>query len=147
MIGGLFYRFHEGEDYCLQAIFLGTLYWFFYGTAFVIGLLEIFAGELETGVTRFIAVSVKTFVLTLGSCIGLQIVLVRNVFETWVEQDGFCGTIDLDEEWWRIPLYLLCSASALGQYRVPIVTDGRCWWSQREVDFHDAILGLSWHDS
>ena len=30
---------------------------FFYGTAFVIGLLEIISGELETGVTRFVAVS------------------------------------------------------------------------------------------
>ena len=42
---------------------MGTLYWFFYGTAFVVGLVEILAGELETGVTRFMAVSIKTFVL------------------------------------------------------------------------------------
>ena len=121
LIGGFFHRFHDGEGYCLSAIFLGTLYWFFYGTAFVIGLLEIIAGELETGVTRFIAVSVKTFVLTLGSCIGLQIVLSKEVYEAWVAQDAHCGTIDLNNQWWRIPLYLLCSASALGQYRVPIV--------------------------
>ena len=33
----------------------------------MLGLLEIIAGELETGVTRFIAVSVKTFVLCLGA--------------------------------------------------------------------------------
>lgn len=33
----------------------------------MIGLLEIIAGELVTGVTRFIAVSVKTFVLCLGT--------------------------------------------------------------------------------
>ena len=59
IIGGLAYR-HFGGELCLASIFLGTLYWFFYGTAFVIGLLEIIAGELETGVTRFIAVSVKT---------------------------------------------------------------------------------------
>ncbi len=55
IIGGLWY-IHIGP-YCLSAIFLGTLYWFFYGTAFVIGLLEIMVGELETGVTRFVAVS------------------------------------------------------------------------------------------
>ena len=29
---------------CLPAVYLGTLYWFFYGTAFVIGILEIIAG-------------------------------------------------------------------------------------------------------
>lgn len=51
IIGGLFYRFN-GQDFCLSSIFLGTLYWFFYGTAFVLGLLEIIAGELETGVVR-----------------------------------------------------------------------------------------------
>lgn len=28
--------------------------------------------------------------------------------------------IPLDEKWWRIPLYLLCSAAVLGQYRLPI---------------------------
>lgn len=31
VIGSLFYRF-GGESRCLSAIFLGTLYWFFYGT-------------------------------------------------------------------------------------------------------------------
>jgi len=85
------------------------------------GLLEIIAGELETGVTRFIAVAVKTFVLTLGSCIGFQVVVYKQVFEAWVSQDKHCNTIDLDAQWWRIPLYLLCSASALGQYRTPLV--------------------------
>jgi len=83
--------------------------------------LEIIAGELETGVTRFIAVSVKTFVLTLGSCIGFQIVVIENVFDAWVEQEQDCNTIDLTAQWWRIPLYLLCSAAALGQYRLPLV--------------------------
>ena len=46
VIGGLFYRF-GGESVCLQSIFLGTLYWFFYGTAFVLGILEIIAGEVR----------------------------------------------------------------------------------------------------
>ena len=93
------------------------------GTAFVIGLLEIIAGELETGVTRFIAVSVKTFVLTLGSAIGLQMSLAGsggNVFDSWTDNFVQCNKINLDDQWWRIPLYLLCSASVLGQYRFPI---------------------------
>ena len=117
VVTGLFQNY---SDYCLSAIFLGTLYWFFYGTAFVIGLLEIVSGELETGVTRFIAVSVKTFVLTLGTAIGLQMIHGRNVYEVWTSSNEQCGSIDLDTKWWRIPLYLLCSASALGQYRFPI---------------------------
>jgi hypothetical protein len=54
IIGSLFYRYTD-QSQCLASIFLGTMYWFFYGTAFVIGLLEVVSGELETGVTRFIA--------------------------------------------------------------------------------------------
>jgi hypothetical protein len=118
-IAGLFYRY-LGQRTCMPAIFLGTLYWFFYGTAFVLGILEIISGELETGVVRFMAVAVKTFVLTLGTTFGMQLTL-ENSLEAWQDQNGNCGNIDLDAQWWRIPLYLLCSASALGQYRFPIV--------------------------
>ena len=117
-IAGIAYRYF-GETTCMPAIFLGTLYWFFYGTAFVLGILEIISGELETGVVRFMAVSVKTFVLTLGTTFGMQLTL-ENSLDAWRDQNGNCGNIDLDVEWYRIPLYLLCSASALGQYRFPI---------------------------
>jgi hypothetical protein len=122
-IAGFVYR-TMGENICLSAVFMGTLYWFFYGTAFVIGLLEIMAGELETGVTRFIAVSVKTFVLCLGAGFGMMMTLKGNTHEVWRDQNSNCNQIDLDAEWWRIPLYLLCSASVLGQYRFPI----RYYW-------------------
>lgn len=120
LIGGLFYS--HVEKNCLPAIFLGTLYWFFYGTAFVIGLLEIIAGQLETGVTRFMAVSIKTFVLSLGAGLGLMVATSSSASEYWYEsQADSCQEVNLDEVWWRIPLYLLSSASALGQYRLPIV--------------------------
>lgn len=64
IIGGLFFRwFPAGEDCmldpenvaackaapCLSSIYLGTLYWFFYGTAFVIGILEIISGVSRLG--------------------------------------------------------------------------------------------------
>jgi len=131
IIGGLFYRSaSNGDEYCLRAVFLGTLYWFFYGTAFVVGLLEIIAGKLQTGVTRFLAVAVKTFVLSVGSAAGLTIVLGGDVYDLWVEQlnpqDGTCDNFELGSKypwdpWWRIPLYLLCSVSVLGQYRFIIM--------------------------
>lgn len=117
-IAGFFYRY-GGEDICISSILLGTLYWFFYGTAFVLGILEILAGELETGVTRFIAVSVKTFVLCLGASFGLLV--VGNAQQVWFDQADNCGRINLDEEPWRIPMYLLCSFFVLGQYRFPYV--------------------------
>jgi len=84
LIAGLWYNNVGGC--CISSIFLGTLYWFFYGTAFVIGILEIIAGELETGVTRFVAVSVKTFVLSLGASLGLSEYISndhRAVFASW----------------------------------------------------------------
>ena len=120
IIGGLFYRF-GGESNCLSSIFLGTLYWYFYGTAFVLGLLEIIAGELETGVTRFMAVSIKTFVLCLGASFGL-LLAVPSPSDVWLEQSENCGSIDLGAQWWRIPLYLACSVFALAQYRFPVVS-------------------------
>ena len=74
---------------------------------------------METGVTRFMAVSVKTFVLSLGAGFGM-LLTIEDSMEAWLDQRGNCNNIDLDLQWWRIPLYLLCSASALGQYRFPV---------------------------
>ena len=119
IIGGLAYQ-HFGGELCLASIFLGTLYWFFYGTAFVIGLLEIIAGELETGVTRFIAVSVKTFVLCLGASFGM-VITFQDANARWDGSFAHCGRINLQQQWWRVPLYLACSLAALMQYRFPVV--------------------------
>ena len=91
LIGGLFHQ-HLADGVCLKSIFLGTLYWFFYGTAFVVGILEIIAGELQTGVTRFVAVSVKTFVLSLGAGIGLMIATSSDASKAWEEStQSKCG--------------------------------------------------------
>ena len=63
--------------------------------------------------------SVKTFVLCLGASFGLMMSL-DNTRDMWLQQEQQCGLIDLDAMWWRVPLYLLCSASVLGQYRFPV---------------------------
>ena len=92
----------------------------FYGTAFVIGLLEIIAGELETGVTRFIAVSVKTFVLCLGASFGM-VITFQDANARWDSSFAHCSRINLQQQRWRVPLYLACSLAALMQYRFPVV--------------------------
>ena len=117
-IAGIFHNTYQTT--CISSVFLGTLYWYFYGTAFVLGIFEIINGELETGTIRFMAVSVKTFVLTLGTALGMQLTVTKSL-EAWLDQDGNCGLLDL-HVWWRVPLYLLCSASALGQYRFPVAS-------------------------
>lgn len=124
IIASLFYQY-ESPTYCLKGIFLGTLYWFFYGTAFVIGILEIIAGELETGVTRFVGVAIKTFVLSLGAAFGMSLILSNpGPYDAWYEQsEKNCGKDNMftTEAGLRIIMYLLCSGAALAQYRFPIV--------------------------
>ena len=43
-----------------------------------------------------------------------------QTLDMWYEQEAQCGLTDLNAVWWRVPLYLLCSASVLGQYRFPV---------------------------
>jgi len=118
VIGGLFYAYWS-DQFCLSAAFCGALYWFFYGTAFVIGVLEIISGELQTGVTRFLGVAIKTFMLSLGSALGLTLVLGNDVYDAWTNPPGseICDSSFIENKWWRFPLYVLCSVSVLGQYR------------------------------
>jgi len=119
LISGLFWEFYS-PTFCLYSIFMGVMYWFFYGTAFVIAILEIVSGELNTGVTRLIAVLIKTFVLSVGASLGMKLV-IPNSYDSWITQrDNYCGLIDLETVWWRYPFYLLCCVAVLGQYRFPV---------------------------
>merc|ERR1712232_1207221 len=119
LISGLFYELYK-QTFCLFGIFMGVMYWFFYGTAFVIAILEIVAGELKTGVTRLIAVSIKTFVLSVGAALGIKL-LIPNTYDAWIDQrDNYCSLIDLGAVWWKYPFYLLCCVTVLGQYRFPV---------------------------
>lgn len=122
IIASLFYQY-GAPVYCLKSIFMGTLYWFFYGTAFVIGILEIIAGELETGVTRLVGVTIKTFVLSLGAAFGMSLIFRDPApYDAWMEQKDNCDQPNIvrTETGPRILCYLLCSAAALAQYRFPI---------------------------
>mmetsp|Transcript_5768 Transcript_5768/g.8375 ORF Transcript_5768/g.8375 Transcript_5768/m.8375 type:complete len:697 (-) Transcript_5768:145-2235(-) len=121
IIASLFYEY-VATTFCLKSIFLGTLYWFFYGTAFVIGILEIISGELETGVTRFVGVMIKTFVLSLGATLGMSIILT-NPYDVYYAQEDNCNRDTTFTQIWyaRIIMYLLCSGAALAQYRFPLV--------------------------
>lgn len=120
VIGGLFYEY-QSEETCLRAIFMATLHWYFFGTAFVVGLLEILVGQLETGVTRFVGVTVKTFVLSLGACLGLMITSSTAASDAWLESSkNHCDALNFREQWYRIPLYLLCCISVLGKHKVPL---------------------------
>mmetsp|Transcript_46873 Transcript_46873/g.141996 ORF Transcript_46873/g.141996 Transcript_46873/m.141996 type:complete len:350 (-) Transcript_46873:113-1162(-) len=66
------------------------------------------------------AVSIKTFVLSLSASFGMLLILPRPA-EVWRDQDKNCDSDYIKDQWWRILLYLACSASALGQYRFRLV--------------------------
>ena len=83
----------------------------------VIGLLEIIAGELETGVTRFVAVSVKTFVLCLGAGFGMMMTL-KDSQEKWIEQADRKPTCTLRG---GVSLCIAVLRQRARQYRFPIV--------------------------
>ena len=124
------------------------MYWFFYGTAFVIGILEIVAGELRTGTVRFIAVTLKTFVLCLGAGFGLYFALQNHVTDNldypltavWAQSQYECThkKFKISESDWRWPLYLICCLSCLGQWhaltccygqhRGPVARSNRLLW-------------------
>lgn len=154
IIGSLIYEYWD--PFCMGSVFMGTLYWFFYGTAFVIGLMEIIAGELETGVTRFVAVTVKTFTMSLGAGVGMFIVLAepQNI---WIEQKQYCGIMAEEGEWvnggergFRILLYIACSAAALAQYKFPFVDYWRGLFVQviaYEVQYETWAYFQRHHDS
>jgi uncharacterized membrane protein YjjP (DUF1212 family) len=55
---------------CFAAEFLGTLFWFLYGSAFMISLTEIYNGQLLCGVTRLALALINTFGLAFGSSLG-----------------------------------------------------------------------------
>ncbi|MGK3741591.1 MAG: hypothetical protein ACI8RD_007278 [Bacillariaceae sp.] len=65
-------------------------------------MLEIIAGDLETGVVRFLAVSVKTFVLSVASAAGLTIILKEDVYTEWTTQFAAdstnCNNMDLEDQ-------------------------------------------------
>ncbi len=81
--------------------------------------------ELATGVTRFVGVAVKTFVLSLGAGLGLMISVAgsytgENEGAAGAWHASTCNPDFVEGKWWRIPLYLACSVFVLGQYRLPI---------------------------
>lgn len=72
-----------------------------------------------------------------------------NASDAWYEQGNNCERIDLADQWWRIPLYWLCSAAVLGQYRFPVLKWWRAlivMWIGYEVQYQSFDFFASLHD-
>ena len=73
-----------------------------------------------TGVTRFVGVTIKTFVLSLGASLGLMFVFFgdRGAASAW--HASSCNADFVSDKWWRTLFYLGNCIFVLGQYRLPI---------------------------
>lgn len=70
MISVMSFTFYP-ESTCFSAQVMGTLYWFFYGTAFVLSLYEITNNQLMTGLSRFVQALLRSYGLAFGSGLGV----------------------------------------------------------------------------
>ena len=86
--------------------------------------------ELTTGVTRFVGVTVKTFVLSLGASIGLMLTFAGETGASNAWYASSCNKEFLEYKWWRILLYLGNCVFVLGQYRLPIAQYWRALFVQ-----------------
>jgi hypothetical protein len=71
-------------------------------------------------VTRFVGVTVKTFVLSLGASVGLLLAFAGETGAADAWYTSSCNREFIDGKWWRILLYLGNCVFVLGQYRLPI---------------------------
>ena len=106
------------ERTCFSAQVFGPLYWFFYGTAFVLSLYETTNNQLVTGVSRFFQAFLRSYGLALGAACGAWIASVvfgvddAPIDDTCSEKEG---QISLS---WYILLYPLTAIACLMQFRV-----------------------------
>jgi hypothetical protein len=75
---------------------------------------------LATGVTRFVGVTLKTFVLSLGASVGLLLAFAGEAGPAAAWYASSCNSSFVDGAWWRLLLYLGNCVFVLGQYRLPI---------------------------
>jgi len=74
-------------------------------------------------VTRFVGVTLKTFVLSLGASVGLLLAFAGQqawAANAWYASSSSCDGSFVDGAWWRLLVYLGNCIFVLGQYRLPI---------------------------
>lgn len=134
------------DSACFSAQVLGTLYWFLYGTAFVLSLYEITNNQLMTGVTRFVQATLRSYGLAFGSVIGV-----------WIAAYGGPGRFDaintscalqesrITNDLWYLLLFPLSAVACLMQFRVKLVHFPICLIVQCVAYGFQYLIGTVWN--
>mmetsp|Transcript_37687 Transcript_37687/g.82574 ORF Transcript_37687/g.82574 Transcript_37687/m.82574 type:complete len:532 (+) Transcript_37687:96-1691(+) len=109
------------DSACFSAQVLGTLYWFLYGTAFVLSLYEITNNQLMTGVCRFVQATLRSYGLAFGSLIGVWFAAYSGP-ERFDAINEPCSVKDgqIINNLWFLLLFPLSAIACLMQFRVKL---------------------------
>ena len=124
---------------------LGTLYWFLYGTAFVISLYEISNNQLITGTTRFIQATLRSYGLAFGSLIGVWIAAYGGEARYEAVEES-CSLKDgqISNNLWYLLLFPGSAIACLMQFRVKLVHFPVCFIVQCVAYGFQYLLGTVW---
>lgn len=116
------------ETTCFSSQVIGTLFWFYFGTAFIIALFEVASGQLRIGILRLffalvdsfrhavgIAVAIVVGVMLLGQDVKDLVIRDCNPMESHSDDRLSLGGIQL-----RVPLFLILCVAVNSQLRVDI---------------------------
>jgi uncharacterized membrane protein YjjP (DUF1212 family) len=108
----------QPESTCFSAQVLGNLYWFLYGTAYVLSVYEIINGQqVLTGMTRFVLAIFRSYVLAFGVVLGTWFAGWNDDREFFIARQCSEATEQMGDRWY-ILLFSVNAVSCLMQFRV-----------------------------
>ena len=133
------------DSACFSSQVLGTLYWFLYGTAFVISLYEISNNQLITGTTRFIQATLRSYGLAFGSLIGVWLAAYGGEARYEAVEES-CSLKDgqISNNLWYLLLFPGSAIACLMQFRVKLVHFPVCFIVQCVAYGFQYLLGTVW---
>lgn len=133
------------DSACFSSQVLGTLYWFLYGTAFVISIFEITNNQLITGTSRFIQATLRSYGLAFGSLIGVWIAAYGGDGR-WEAVEEPCSMKEgqISNDLWFLLLFPLSAIACLLQFRVKLVHFPLCFVVQCVAYGFQYLLGTVW---
>ena len=119
------------EHTCFKAQVLGTLFWFFYGVAFIIALFEISSGQWRVGAVRCMFAAIDSFRVAVGVAVGAlaaAVILGEDTAKALAMQKCHGDQSQIYGLQWYVPLFLgLCIAVKM-QLRVDVSDWPACFF-------------------
>lgn len=133
------------DSTCFSAQVLGTLYWFLYGTAYVLSLYEITNNQLMTGVARFVQALLRSYGLAFASVLGVWLAGYGGS-DRWEAVDSRCALLDsrITDDRWYLLLFPLSAIACLMQFRVKLVHFPICLIVQCVAYGFQYLIGTVW---